>query len=60
MLFYKKATVDFRLLANAIERFAHVIFKRDHVDVYVQCFNELNNYLTMALALSNDLRRRKM
>ena len=50
-------TVDFRLLANVIEQFAHMIFKHDHLNAYVQCFNVLNNYLSMPLALSNDLRR---
>ena len=53
-------TVDFRLLANAIEQFAHVIFEHDHVNAYVQCLNVLNNYLSMPLALlSNNQRRKK-
>ena len=48
-------TVDFRLLANV--KFAHMIFKHDHLNAYVQCFNVLNNYLSMPLALSNNLRK---
>ena len=31
-------TANFRLLADAIEQFAYVIFKRDHVNAYMQCF----------------------
>ena len=53
-------TVDFRLFANATEQFVHMIFERDHVNAYVQCFNVLNNHLSMLLALSNDLKRQKM
>ena len=48
------------LLANTIEQFTHMIFKRDQVNAYVQCFNVLNNYLSMPLALPNDLRRQIM
>ena len=53
-------TVDFWLPVNAIEQFTHVIFERDHVNAYVQCFNVLNNYLNMPLAMSNNLRRQIM